>query len=187
MIDESGPWRSELLRIADRLERRKTQMRWPPRARFLVERDVMVGAYVIRKLREARKLSDSLIQRRLSVLRFDRHGDVPDLLSLGKTDQQYDLENPQEETMTLKVLHNQIIHSWVWHMRHEEKGGMSGIIVSSDHQRRFSAYFVSVEALIGAFRDAGNEDITSMYMTRNKQGEMDCVHILTDEQRGNHD
>lgn len=69
VISDSIPWKTELLRIAGTLERRTTQRRWPDRSSFLVERDVMVAAYAIRRLNEARKISDELARVRVPVLR----------------------------------------------------------------------------------------------------------------------
>ena len=56
MISDSFPWREELLRVAGRLEKRKAQRRWTERTMFLVERDIMISAYAIRKLKEANKI-----------------------------------------------------------------------------------------------------------------------------------
>lgn len=50
----------------------------PPRIGLLVERDVMVGAYAVRKLNEARMLSNNLTVQRFEIVRFDRDGAVPD-------------------------------------------------------------------------------------------------------------
>ena len=57
MIGESWPWCEELLHVAQRLVARRTQRRWTERTAFLLERDIMVSAYTIRKLCEALKLS----------------------------------------------------------------------------------------------------------------------------------
>jgi hypothetical protein len=68
VIGDSAPWEAELLRIADRLEKRKTQKRWHEESRFLVERDIMIAAYIIRKLMEAKKLSDHVTGREIVVI-----------------------------------------------------------------------------------------------------------------------
>lgn len=54
LIGDSIPWKEDLLRIAESLERRTRQRRWVERTSFLVERDVMNAAYAVRKLNEAR-------------------------------------------------------------------------------------------------------------------------------------
>lgn len=53
MIDDSVPWRQELLKVAAALERRSEIARWMTRTGFLVERDLMVGMFTIRRLIES--------------------------------------------------------------------------------------------------------------------------------------
>lgn len=68
MLSNSVLWKKELLRAADRLEKKATQRRWTEQSAFRVEKDVMVGAYAIRKLLEApAKLSDCVKELRLPV------------------------------------------------------------------------------------------------------------------------
>ena len=56
MITDSIPWKEEPLRVANRLKKKKFQVRWTERSSFLVEGDIMVSAYSVRRL-EARKLT----------------------------------------------------------------------------------------------------------------------------------
>jgi hypothetical protein len=77
VISDSVPWRGELRRIADRLEKRKSQRRWTEHASFAVERDVMVAAYAIRRLIEARKLSDDLTSTEVEVIRHNLSAAAP--------------------------------------------------------------------------------------------------------------
>jgi len=69
MIDDSIPWKEDLLRVADTLERRKNQARWMARTSFLVERDTMTAAYAVRKLIQAHKVSDELRREGVQVRR----------------------------------------------------------------------------------------------------------------------
>lgn len=79
MIQDSVPWKEELLRIAIRLERRRTQERWADRSGYLVERDVMVSSYTIRKLVEATKVSDKLVGRSFTVAMYPLIGKMSDV------------------------------------------------------------------------------------------------------------
>ena len=67
MIDDSFPWKDELVKIADRLEAKTKQKRWTDRTGYLIERDFMVGAYTMRKLIEShtvsRRASDNVKSR----------------------------------------------------------------------------------------------------------------------------
>ena len=92
MISDSVPWKIELLRIADRLEKRQTQKRWSEQSFFLAERDVMLAAYIIRKLIEAKKLSDDVTGREVVVIQHPLSGRVPDLMSYERVWKNYDLQ-----------------------------------------------------------------------------------------------
>ena len=91
MIGDSVPWKIELLRIAARLERRKTQKRWTQQTTFMVERDIMVAAFAIRRLTEAHKLSDDVTGREIVVIHYPLSGRVPDHMSYERIWQHYDL------------------------------------------------------------------------------------------------
>ena len=58
MVDDSAPWKDELVKIADRLEAKTKQKRWADRTDYLVERDFVVGAYAMRKLIESHEVPD---------------------------------------------------------------------------------------------------------------------------------
>lgn len=74
VISDSVPWKEHLLRIADTLEKRKTQARWTERTSFLVERDTLTAAYAVRKMIESHKLSDELRQEGIIVRRHNLSG-----------------------------------------------------------------------------------------------------------------
>src|SRR5262249_40702763 len=161
---DSIPWREELVRVADRLEKRKTQRRWTDRTSFLVERDIMTSAYAVRKLNEARRISDQLTARKLRVKRFDLVGRVLDHYWY-EFWESFDLESPVEAEVSLAFLCNQIIHSFVWAISVTEDGELfDGIFVSSDRERRKSLYFIGADLLIGLFREIGEEDIVEIAM-----------------------
>jgi hypothetical protein len=56
--------KDELARVADRLDAKTRQKRWTDRTGYLIER-VMIGAYAMRKLIDAYKVSDSVRQRQI--------------------------------------------------------------------------------------------------------------------------
>lgn len=60
MTGDSVPWRDELLKSAVRLRRWSTQKHWTERTYFLAKRDLMMGAYSIRRLIDSAKSSSLL-------------------------------------------------------------------------------------------------------------------------------
>jgi hypothetical protein len=74
VIAESHCWKRELLRIAARLTPRLKQRRWAPASSSAVKKDVMIGFYIVRKLVEARKVSDSVAQRKVECRAYPSTG-----------------------------------------------------------------------------------------------------------------
>jgi hypothetical protein len=173
-----GSWKIELLRIADRLEKRQTQKHWPAQSFFLAERDVMVAAYIIRKLIEAKKLSDDVTSRKVVVIQHPLSGRVPDLTSYKKIWKNYDLQTGTECTLSLRDLCNQVIHSFNWTIVCYEHGGLGGIFLSSDRERQKILYFVYINLLIVILREVGYDDVVEVQMERDANGELQVISLL---------
>ncbi|WP_157756109.1 hypothetical protein [Nocardiopsis dassonvillei] len=179
MIHDSIPWREELIRVADRLEKRKTQRRWTGRTGFLIERDIMTSAYAVRKLHEARRISDQISARMLKVKRFELIGKVLDHYR-SEFWESFDLEKPTETQVGVTFLCNQIIHSFVWAISAtEDEELFDGIFVSSDRERRRFLYFVHVDLLVKLFREIGEEEIVETRMSADENGERYISQVIS--------
>ena len=172
MISDSIPWRVELLATAERLRKRKEQRRWTDRTGFLIERDVMIGAYSVRRLKESHKLSDELTSRTFPVMLHQRSDPIPDVHNSHRFWDLYDLTSSEKTVLPLTDICNQIIHSWIWGFAANEEGsGLGGIFVSSDHKRKKLLHFLPIESVIDLFRSAGEEDVYYTEMRRDQNGE----------------
>lgn len=180
MIHDSGPWKDELLQVADRLEAKSKQKRWTERSSFLVERDTMISAYAIRKLAEAFKISDALRQKQFPVLRYDLTGPkIPDVHNRYEFWDLYDIDNGHRETLSLLALCNQLIHSWVWSLSADEHTELfDGIYVSSDRERKKRLFFIAIGDLIVLCREVGNEEVYKITQVRNEDGQRVFTEIL---------
>jgi hypothetical protein len=185
MIQDAVPWREELLKIAGRLERRKTQRRWTERTGFLVERDVMLSAYALRKLLEAQKISDSLAAHKVTVKQYvlKSGAAVPDMLSRYEVWENYELENARRVEFAFRELCNQIVHSWNWMISATEDLVFDGFFVSSDRERAKSIHFVSIDAFIELLRAVGSEDIIGVVYQRDSEGQMRKIKVYNGNER----
>lgn len=182
MINDSVPWREQLWRSADELERRKTQRRWTERTSFLVEREIMVGCYAIRKLYEARKVSDPLAARKWEVTRHAlTSARRPDIWARATPWEYYDLLHGTSAMVSITDLCNQVIHSYIWMLSATEAGDFDGIYVASDRQRLSGLFFIPLDRFIELFRAVGSEDITYVRMQRDANGDLQYVGILARE------
>lgn len=181
MIYDSSPWKKELLRAANKLERSQRTKKWTERIAFIIEREVMLGAFAIRRLNEARKISDRMARQSVPVRRHELTSNPPDIWDAVEPWKQFDLTTSTSEELTLSKFCNQIIHSWSWLVSGEETGMFDGIYVTSDRDRTRYLYFIHVETLIGTFRRTGKDDIVEMKMKRNKKGERIFYDLLSAE------
>ncbi|WP_054820532.1 hypothetical protein [Arthrobacter sp. JCM 19049] len=183
MISDSIPWREELWRVADRLEKKSKQQRWTERSSFLVERDFMTSAYAIRRLNEAHKISDDLAKTKVPVIRHKRIGSVPDIWNRHEIWEHYDLENGVRDHITIPHMCNQLIHSFIWFLSATEDTELfNGAFVVSENERHKHLYFLPVESLIALCRNVAAEDIGSVQYQRGSDGIMRIVSVKVMEE-----
>ncbi len=189
MISESHPWREELCSVADRLEACKAGVDWRDEyAAFRIERDVMFGAYAVRKLFEAHKLADSLAGSTVRVGSYPLIDRVPDYMNWYRLDDFYDFSRREAQTLTITQFCNQFIHSFIWLIESEgmetdatDATGLIGCFVASDTLRSRSLYQVSVDVLINLFRSVGSEEVVSTQMTRDASGQWEISNLAAQE------
>jgi hypothetical protein len=177
MISDSIPWKDELLHVAERLRTKKTQRRWSARSAYLLERDVMMAAYAVRKLIESRRVSDELSHMEWPVARLELTGDVPDVWNVHEPERSFDLAAPQPASLsTLEVCH-QIIHSfvfypeWTWTGPPSRAGELKSINVASDRARHKQLYSIDLDVLVALFERVGDEEIVEIRVEANEAGE----------------
>lgn len=161
MIADSIPWREQLRSIAIALRRRSHQKRWTERTHFLVERDLMFGAYAIRRLIESNKTSSRLPDRRIRVTTYRLVGRVPMSLDRSDLSNFYDLTRGQPAEIDVAFLCNQIIHSFLFQMWDEENGSTT-VAFASDRARNSLLYSTSLDVIAGLFDYVGREDVVRM-------------------------
>ncbi|MAM53249.1 MAG: hypothetical protein CMH35_00070 [Microbacterium sp.] len=158
MIGDSVPWRDELLKSSMRLRRWSTQKGWTERTYFLAERDIMMGAYSIRRLIDSAKSSSLLPSMRIPTVRYPLVGRKPMVLDRFDPEQFYDLQKGTKTELGVGRLCNQIIHSFVFQIYLEEDATTSVVFVS-DHDRGKHLHGIAFEILADLFDYVGREDI----------------------------
>ena len=180
MIWESRPWREELCRVADRLNEWRRVVDWDDElVAFEIERDVMVSAYAIRKLLEARKLSDSAAESKFRVEAFPLIDRIPDHMNWHRLDEFYNFERSSSEDLTLEQLCNQLIHSFIFVRIGDAdgddetgyEGGLAGFFVASDRARSSRLYRISIDSLVSLLQSVGTEEVVATKMIRDASGQ----------------
>lgn len=157
MIWESSYWKDDLLRQARALRARIAQRRWPQISFAKVEQCLMSSFYAVRKLIDAKKLSEKVISSSLRVTRFPSTGKPVHHLGWHYLERLYDFPGAVETNIGLRKLCNQFVHSYVFQLMFTEQGGLDGVLVTSDDKRRSYLYLIKVRQIIDLFETIGRD------------------------------
>ena len=161
MIWDSTPWKDELLRSAEWLSRVERQRRLTQKSLFLVEREIVMGCYVIRKLIDAFKVSDLTKQLTCKAKNF-RNLKLVNCSNWHRLDQLYDLEHGKAGSIEVRMLCNQVVHSYVF-LAGENGHAERGIYLASDRSRNREITFVPLKEIIRIFRTIGQDYPNEMH------------------------
>lgn len=148
------------------------QRRWTSRTSYLVERDVVVGAFSVRKLLDSHKVSEATASRAFAVQSARLTGTPADAWTRSEFFENYDVANPEPASLGLRDLTNQLIHSTVLSLSATETEPplFDGVIVASDFEVGSRIYSVPVASLAAAFRCVGDDEPLVWQMGRDAKG-----------------
>jgi hypothetical protein len=173
MIHESYPWKRELLRDAEILDRWAERTRHTERRDVLFERKLFISAYSIRKLIEARKLSTDIEKLRLGCDLFPWTGKPLDFMNNHHIDKAFDLENGRPSTVSLRDVANLIIHSLVLVFQFDEDDRIVGFLCTSEVKQRIGLYAISMASFIALMRKVGADYPSNSSFVRGQDGLID--------------
>jgi hypothetical protein len=172
MISESYPWKRDLLRDADIIERwaaKKTNSEY----RFmLLEKKIFLSAFVVRKLIEDRKLTDAIKEYSISCRVFPARGTDVDIMNWHHIDEHYDLSSQQRADTNIKSIASQIIHNLIFIFEFIKEGSspISGFVVASDWGKDKQLYGVTLTDYLIAIRSVGNDWVKEYRAEKTKNG-----------------
>lgn len=172
MIDDSHVWKNRLRRTRATLRRRlRDASRDPVRAEVAfveVEVFAFLTGYIVRKLIEAKRLSDELETAVMNVVTYPARPEYPlDLLSAYKIDRGYDLTAPMQKTIGLRSLCNLLVHSFVFVPAADESGSeWTGFFVNSDHTKNKELVFISREDFDLLVDEVLRDEVVTMEIDR---------------------
>ncbi len=170
MIYESWIYKRELFRISKILKKYSIQTRWSELSLARLEKEIFISAYVIRKLKESKKLSYHIRNTNIPVLVYkNKKGNITHL-DRHEIEKYYDIDNPSKANMDLNTLCNSIIHSWVFDF-HFDRNIPTGIFINSDKTRNEKVWHISVSKLIELIDIISNDDVVKHKMIRDKNGD----------------
>jgi hypothetical protein len=169
MIWESTYWKDDILRLTRILKQKRVQKVWRESSMALIEKTVMVGFYITRKLMDARKLSDVIVHQKIPVRSHPHHGKPVTLMNWHHIDKHYDLDHNHKTQRTLTWLCNQMIHSYVFIVSENDNGGLGGFFFASDKERNKAVYYLSIKKVIKILETVGKNYPHTIHFTLNPE------------------
>jgi len=155
MIFESCYWKDPLLDLVKEIEKWESTLSISEEGFANIERQLMMGFYSVRKLAEAKKLSDSVAEENLNCKSFQNVKDV-NLLNWHRINELYDLKAYSNENLKISFVFNQFIHSYVFILSEDEFSYFEGVYFCSDRYRNNKLFYISSLELKRIFTLVGN-------------------------------
>lgn len=178
MICESAFWKEELEKIAAAITRRcQHQRRWPEAALAKLEREVMIGSFIVRKLMDSNKITTILSNADVEISCYPFHGmHIPDHFNWHNIEQFYDVESCSDSKLPLRDVCNQLIHSFVFlPVLDETSRHLAGILFTSDRKRNAYLYKIEAKKLVDVFHSVATNYPTKMAASRDTKGQWKIV------------
>lgn len=174
MMIESRYWKEELKRIAKTIATVKRPPRWSERAHCIVERDVMVGFFIVRRLIELHKVSSATRDFTMRVFSCPARGKRVHWINEHDIHELYDLERERRETKKPLYLSNQFIHAYTSFVGRDESRNWSDVYVVSDFDRNNCIWRLPLSEIRSLFKLAAQDYAhTVRFVFNDQKGDYD--------------
>ncbi len=176
MIWESCYWKDPLIEMASRFVTLKNVDEITEDQIVQIEKDVFIGFYTIRKLIESiTKLTDKARNLTVEVTWFPNVKKV-NRMNWHHIEKHYDLEDYHREKRDIRFICNQLIHSYVFTIMENEKGGLYAILFNSENVKDKRLYMLEIDEVIKIFQLIGNDYPSNTKSVLNSEtGEYDII------------
>jgi hypothetical protein len=166
---ESVYWKEELERIAKSIRRVPNPTRWTERGVCVVERDLMVGFFIVRRLLELNKLSSKTKGHKLKLYRHQRKSSRLTNLNHWDLDEHYDWEKEVQVLKGVKYVSNQFVHATVSFVTRDETRNWSDVLLVSDFDRNDQIWRVPISEIRDLFLLASDDYPAKISMIYNEE------------------
>jgi hypothetical protein len=155
MIWESSYWKNDLLKLTKKLKKRSKQRTWPDASNALAEKEIMIGAFISRKLFDSKKTHSKFENHEMKIIKVPSNGQKIHLMQRLSPDRFFDFANAVVDTLKFRILCNQVIHSYIFILITNERG-LVGFWVASDFDKFKFMYFVDINTFCSHLLKIGN-------------------------------
>lgn len=175
MILDSSYWKDDLLKLADKLERRLIQKRWSEKSFYTLEKEIFLGFFSIRKLIESNKISESIATKTYRIYEFPKNKNIESIVSINPKND-FEFGKTTQVDITIAALCNQFIHSYHFVPFIPEGKALIGFIFCSDYKRKTGIYMMTIFDVVDIYRQAGN-NYPSTYSAKRINDQKVVTHV----------
>ena len=173
MINESYPWKRDLLKDADIIERWAAKITASESRDALIENKIFLSAYVIRKLIENYKLTDKAAAGTVKCRLCRTLGRKVDTFNRHDIDKLYDFSSHIKSSIPIVHLANQIVHSLIFAFENsidEDSSPICGFWVASDWQKDKHLCGINLNDYLSVMRMVGSNQVVEIRSERTEKG-----------------
>lgn len=166
---ESSYWKEFLAETASDLQRVARPKRLTQRRYEIVERNIVICFFLLRRLIELHKVSSKVRDFRLQVFAWPSTGKVSTLLNNHRIGELYDFSRERAQTKKPMYICNQVIHSYSAAMVVDETRNWHSMLTVSDYDRKECIWRIPVGVMVDLLRTASTDYPYQAKYTRNKK------------------
>jgi hypothetical protein len=148
MIYESYYWKNELYSCYKYLIRYRNLKVIREISSAKVEKYLMIGAFIIRKLIDADKIPKEFVSDKIDVVVYHSKGNNIDKLNWHHINENYFLNEESKQKYEWKFIINQFIHSYTFILAYDEFNQFDGVVVNSDHNKSNDLLLINLKDII---------------------------------------
>lgn len=156
MAIESLYWKEELARIAKTIRPVPKPKRWSERAVCTVERDVMIGFFIVRRMIELHKVSARIAKIKIDVFGTPTVKNIT-LLNRFSLEENYDWDAEKVENKSVAYVCNQSIHAYLSFVFRGPDRNWSDLVVVSDYDRNKTIWRIPFPTIIKLFEETSKD------------------------------
>ncbi len=154
---ESCYWKEFLSKTATDIRRVSKPKRITQRRGKIVERNITISFFILRRLIELHKVSKSIRDFQLHVFSWPSTGKLPTLINNHNIEKLYDFNKEQAQTKKPLYICNQIIHSYSALLLEDQTRNWDSLLAVSDYDRKNCIWRIPMPVIIDLFRAASSD------------------------------
>jgi hypothetical protein len=170
MIHESFYWKKELYDNFQVIARFRFLKRRYKQSYVKVEKAILMGAYIIRKLDEAQKIPPEFLKTQESISLYKSKSTIVDFMNSHHLERHYNLEEAHKENKDWGFILNQIIHSYSLVYTFDSKDQPDGLLINSDWTKKKALFAIPLKLILTMFLKISEGDIILASSKREIEG-----------------